>query len=563
MKAYQLKVMIKNSKPPIWRRVIVPAGLSFSQLELVLNEVMGWSGAHLGMFEFKSPNIRIEELDEERIDDFFYRDTLNAPETIIDEFLDNAKWFSYVYDFGDWWDHRVTIEKVLNDYPNRYPQVIKMKGETLPEDCGGIYGYYELMRILDNPEDPMHKEMSDWMGYMAPIDCDLEELNETLEELSLTDKVHLPMGKKELYEAYYDNEPLYTIVSEDNWQKLQYEEDNEAATTDEWKILYEVSERVKQLAPWEELWDHNIIGLPGKGAGRTAFISIQGHVGDYRGIIVYESADALNQLLISKNQAKINISNDMLTYGQTALVCYWGDREELTEGQAARVKELGYTYKGEKEWLYFNSFKKGFCPCDLNRQEVLRMTEYMGCFEKAFSESRQELINMNFNEEKIAYIDTDLPEKPEMVKIDAPLEVQTVPELEVSDFVTAGQLRSAERSEYSLEAEIIAPGVQYNDEEYSRPINIAVCLLADAASGDLVLRHVTDPEDDPYMVIADAVVEFILREGAPKEIYVSNDIMRAALRHICGLADVKLIKKKKLKHMDKLTDDFLEIVRNR
>lgn len=419
------------------------------------------------------------------------------------------------------------------------------------------------MGILDDPDDPMHGQMSEWMDFAAPTDCDLEELNDALEGLCLTDKGRLPMGRRELYEAYYGGEPLYTIISEDNRQRLQYEADNESATADEWKALYEVSERVKQLAPWEEIWDHNIIGLPGKGAGRTAFVSIQGHVGDYRGIIVYESADALNQLLISKNQAKINISDDMLTYGQTALVCYWGDREELTEGQVARVKELGYTCKDEKEWLYFNSFKKGFCPCDLNRREVLRMTEYISCFEKAFSQFRQELINMNFNEEKIAYIDTALPENPEMIKIDAPLEVQTVPELEVSDFVTAERLRSAERSDYSLEAEIIAPGVQYNDEEYSRPINIAVCLLADAASGDLVLRHITDPEDDPYMVIADAVVEFILREGAPKEIYVSNDIMMAVLRHICALANVKLIKKKKLKHMNKLTDDFLEIVRNR
>ena len=42
MKAYQLKVQIKESHPPIWRRVIVPAGLSFSQLSVLLNEVMGW-----------------------------------------------------------------------------------------------------------------------------------------------------------------------------------------------------------------------------------------------------------------------------------------------------------------------------------------------------------------------------------------------------------------------------------------------------------------------------------------------------------------------------------------
>lgn len=42
MKAFQLKVMIKNSKPPIWRRVVVPSGITFSQLSMIFNEVMGW-----------------------------------------------------------------------------------------------------------------------------------------------------------------------------------------------------------------------------------------------------------------------------------------------------------------------------------------------------------------------------------------------------------------------------------------------------------------------------------------------------------------------------------------
>ena len=52
MKAFQLKVVIKDSKPPIWRRVIVPAGITFSQLSMILNEAMGWSGEHLCEFEF-------------------------------------------------------------------------------------------------------------------------------------------------------------------------------------------------------------------------------------------------------------------------------------------------------------------------------------------------------------------------------------------------------------------------------------------------------------------------------------------------------------------------------
>lgn len=65
MKAFQMKIVIKNSKPPIWRRVIVPAGITFSQLSMVLNKVMGWCGYHLFEFEFYHLELRIMEGAEE------------------------------------------------------------------------------------------------------------------------------------------------------------------------------------------------------------------------------------------------------------------------------------------------------------------------------------------------------------------------------------------------------------------------------------------------------------------------------------------------------------------
>ena len=68
MKAFQLKIVIKNSKPPIWRRVLVPAGITFSQLSMILNEVMGWSGYHLFEFEFYHEKIRLTEDIEEHCD---------------------------------------------------------------------------------------------------------------------------------------------------------------------------------------------------------------------------------------------------------------------------------------------------------------------------------------------------------------------------------------------------------------------------------------------------------------------------------------------------------------
>ena len=85
MKAYQLKIMIKNSHPPIWRRFIVPAKLTFSQLSFILNEVMGWCGGHLSQFEFYHLGIMVEEDPEDM--DWFDKEVLDAAETPIEPFL--------------------------------------------------------------------------------------------------------------------------------------------------------------------------------------------------------------------------------------------------------------------------------------------------------------------------------------------------------------------------------------------------------------------------------------------------------------------------------------------
>ena len=180
MKAFQLKVAIKNSKPPIWRRVIIPAGITFSQLSMILNEVMGWSGYHLFEFEFYYLGIRfIEEADALFEGDYDY---IEASSQYIREYLEDEDWFTYTYDLGDVWQHRVTVEKIWEDYPWDYPQVIKFKGDCPIEDCGGIYGYYDCLERINDPVCP-DRECLKWMqsqGY--PKKYDMEQVNATLKE---------------------------------------------------------------------------------------------------------------------------------------------------------------------------------------------------------------------------------------------------------------------------------------------------------------------------------------------------------------------------------------------
>lgn len=180
MKAFQLKIVIKNSKPPIWRRVIVPTGITFSQLSMILNEVMGWCGYHMFEFEFYHKELRLVEEAEEFAGGGPF-DYLEASTTFIREFMEENDWFTYTYDLGDDWQHRVTIEKIIDNWEFNYPEVIKYKGDCPIEDCGGIYGYYGCLEVANDEKHPEHKERLEWMksqGY--PQEYDVGYTNQQL-----------------------------------------------------------------------------------------------------------------------------------------------------------------------------------------------------------------------------------------------------------------------------------------------------------------------------------------------------------------------------------------------
>ncbi len=180
VKAFQLKIVIKDSKPPIWRRVVVPSGITFTQLSLILNEAMGWSGYHMFEMEFYQLKIRILEDCDDFACGWGGYEYFKANTTFIREFLENNKSFTYIYDMGDYWQHKVTVEKIIEDYKYDYPQVIKYKGDCPPEDCGGIWGYYEKLEIMNNQDHSYYEDITEWMeGGMKTYD--IEDVNSILE----------------------------------------------------------------------------------------------------------------------------------------------------------------------------------------------------------------------------------------------------------------------------------------------------------------------------------------------------------------------------------------------
>ncbi len=182
---YQCKVTLKDITPPIWRRFLVEPKVTLEELHQILLEVMGWTGYHLHEFEIGDMSFTSPADDEDAADlpDDAFDDRNYRLERVLTAQKVNR--FVYTYDFGDGWEHDVVIEaRVPKVQKTRYPICVAGERACPPEDCGGPYGYRELLEILRNPKHPRHEEKAEWVGpEFDPEKFDLRETNGVLQAI--------------------------------------------------------------------------------------------------------------------------------------------------------------------------------------------------------------------------------------------------------------------------------------------------------------------------------------------------------------------------------------------
>ena len=173
---YQLKITMQDSKPPIWRRIQVKSDTTLEKLHSIIQTVMGWYNSHLHQFIIDGIYYGLADPDF----DFDIKNERGVKlESVVSQVKDS---FIYEYDFGDSWEHKVLLEKITS-FENgvNYPTCLDGKRACPPEDCGGIWGYYDLLETLKDPSDPEYEETLEWIGEeFDPEFFDLDEINDEL-----------------------------------------------------------------------------------------------------------------------------------------------------------------------------------------------------------------------------------------------------------------------------------------------------------------------------------------------------------------------------------------------
>lgn len=171
---YQFKITLVGLTPAIWRRVLVPAHFTLKELHEVIQNSFDWEQYHLYAFEYLG----------ERYDD---ENPQLLSKKLCELNLKENSHLDYLYDFGDNWEHIVSLEKIITeDKGKTYPCCTAGNLTAPPEDCGGVFGYEDKLAILADDNDPEYEEIREWMGKdFDPDVFDQEAINERLRSLTL------------------------------------------------------------------------------------------------------------------------------------------------------------------------------------------------------------------------------------------------------------------------------------------------------------------------------------------------------------------------------------------
>lgn len=179
---FQLRIDLVGAKPPIWRRILIASNASLYDLHCAIQNAMGWEGYHLHLFQKGQAYYGVAD------DEFFgfgdYEEQDEKEHTLEELFMLEGDRLHYEYDFGDSWEHRIKLEKILPyDPKQQLPICIKGRNACPPEDVGGLWGYYSFLDVISDPHHPEHSEMIEWVGgAFDPTAFDLEQINMMMAE---------------------------------------------------------------------------------------------------------------------------------------------------------------------------------------------------------------------------------------------------------------------------------------------------------------------------------------------------------------------------------------------
>jgi hypothetical protein len=162
---YRFRIELNESDPLVWRELAVPEVCTLYQLHMIIQAAFGWMNSHL--FQFSKNGLGDKENYSVPYEPEDLEEMIDARKIFVRQiFKKENDVFTYVYDFGDHWEHSVKLVERIDKDDKYCPVCIGGGGACPPEDVGGINGYKQMMEVFKTPRDPEKKEYIEWLGLV-------------------------------------------------------------------------------------------------------------------------------------------------------------------------------------------------------------------------------------------------------------------------------------------------------------------------------------------------------------------------------------------------------------
>jgi len=321
---------------------------------------------------------------------------------------------------------------------------------------------------------------------------------------------------------------------------------------DKWRELYELADEIKHLAPWKVLWDTDlfIISLPQY--PEPFYCSTMGKIGECMAIGVYPGSEGINSYVRMVDALKAD-PPFITGLAQVCTLCYFGDRQEISEQDREVYKALNLKFRGSNEWIYFRSMEPGYFPWYLNAAQVDQMVavfrQYIEAYQYWLTLPKQDdadtdvIIKRYYSDEKAQWVNT--------AESVYPIEYM-LSRVTITDDLFASRLKKQKVIQQSIEYDCVYMPFQVREKKSDRPIMPWILLMADRKSGIVLNQHMGSPQDSIANAVLGMLAEYINKNGRPSDIYIRDDWMANYTEDFCKKVGIKLHVKKVMHAMNRI-----------
>lgn len=330
------------------------------------------------------------------------------------------------------------------------------------------------------------------------------------------------------------------------------------ASLELWKELYEVTENIRILKPWNYFWDTDLIGIILRGEKEPVFCSIMGRESKCFGISAYDGIEGLRDFDMIATLDETDLPVEYVMYEQSSLTVYWGNKEEVPPDQATIIKELGLRFKGNDNWPFFLSYKNRYVPFTPDEAEVIRLIDIFKNLFMVIRAVKEQRMNARFDQGEFLLrtfnSETNLWNIfPAML----PAVEKEFPDISLDDEFLRKKLKKQPVLDLEISLEFFYLNIAIREDGYDRPINPLLFIALDDTNDAIITVEMLKPEDEEIDMALGFFVGFVEQNGRMRKIKARNPWIMGTLGEICEYCGIIL----EYDPLEKM-DDIIEEIKN-